>query len=90
MQALTLIIIYILTAALLQGIGFLISRIVVEQVPGAGTMTFLILFLGAFYAAWPIAIKVAQWLIRRSGHIVETEQSGGEGRTDHMPRSRPR
>jgi hypothetical protein len=40
-------------------------------------MTFLILFLGAFGLAWPIAVRIAEFLIRRSGHEVETAQSGG-------------
>jgi hypothetical protein len=89
MQALAVIIIYVLTAAMLQGIGFLISRIVSDQWPPAGTMTFLILFLGAFFVGWPIAVRIAEWAIRRSGHSVETEQSGGAGRLDHLPRRRP-
>jgi hypothetical protein len=40
-------------------------------------MTFLILFLGAFGVAWPIAVRIAEFLIRRAGYTVETAQSGG-------------
>ena len=34
-------------------------------------MTFLVLFLGAFGFAWPIAVRIAEWLIRRSGREIE-------------------
>jgi hypothetical protein len=85
MQALALMIIYVLTAAVLQGIGFLISQIVDRQWAAASTLTFLILFLAAYGFAWPIAVRITEWLIRRCGYVVETEQSGGEGRTDHLP-----
>jgi hypothetical protein len=40
-------------------------------------MSFLILFMAAFGIAWPIAVRVAEFLIRRSGQVVETGQSGG-------------
>jgi hypothetical protein len=33
--------------------------------------------MAAFGIAWPIAVRVAEFLIRRSGHTVETAQSGG-------------
>jgi len=75
-QALTLIIAYVLTTLSVQCLGFLISRLVDYQWPTMGLMTFLILFLGAFGLAWPIAVRIAEFLIRRSGHVVETEQSG--------------
>ena len=39
-------------------------------------MTFLILFLAAFGIAWLPAVKLAEWLIRRTGAEVETKQSG--------------
>ena len=89
MQAVSLIIIYVLTAAVLQGIGFLISQIVDRYWPTAGTLTFLILFLGAYGLGWPIAVRITEWLIRRCGYVLETEQSGGKGRADHLPRTRP-
>jgi hypothetical protein len=45
-------------------------------------MTFLILFMGAFGIAWPIAVRLAEWLIRARGYVVQTEQSGGDARMD--------
>ena len=86
MQALTLMIVYVLTTAMVQFIGFLISRVVDYEYPTLGLMTFLVLFLGAFGVAWPIAVRIAEWLIRRAGYVVETEQSGGDARRDVAPR----
>ena len=82
MQALTLMIVYVLTTFAVQLIGFLISRLVDYEWPTLGLMTFLILFLGAFGIAWPIAVWIAEWLIRWRGYVVETEQSGGAARRD--------
>jgi len=76
MQALTLMVVYVLTTATVQFIGFLISRVVDLQFPTFGLMTFLILFLGAFGVAWPIAVRIAEFLIRWRGFTVETKQSG--------------
>ena len=86
MQALTLIIVYVLTTGVVQFIGFLISRLVDYAYPSLGLMTFLVLFLGAFGVAWPIAVRIAEFLIRRSGHVVETQQSGADTRRDVAPR----
>ena len=86
MQALTLMIVYVLTTAMVQFIGFLISRVVDYEYPTLGLMTFLVWFLGAFGVAWPIAVRIAEWLIRRAGYVVETEQSGGDARRDVAPR----
>ena len=72
MQALLLMIIYIFTTALVQFVGFLISRLVHLQFPSTSVMTFLVLFLAAFGLAWPIAVFVTEWLIVRSGRKVET------------------
>src|ERR1041384_568346 len=82
MQALTLMIMYVLTTFAVQFIGFLISRLVDYEWPTLGLMTFLILFMGAFGIAWPIAVRLAEWLIRARGYVVETEQSGGDARMD--------
>jgi hypothetical protein len=76
-QALTLMVVYVLTTVSVQFLGFLISRLVDYEWPTLGLMTFLILFLGAFGIAWPIALRVAEFLIRRAGYVVETQQSGG-------------
>ena len=76
MQALTLMIVYALTTITLQFLGFVISRLVDYEWPTLGLMSFLILFMVAFGLAWPIAVRIAEFLIRRSGHVVETQQSG--------------
>ena len=73
MQALTLMVVYVLTTFLVQFCGFLISRLIDYEWPTFGLMTFLILFLGAFGIAWPIA---AEFLITSRGYVVETKQSG--------------
>ena len=86
MQALTLMIVYILTTISVQIVGFLISRIVDYEWPTLGLMTFLILFLGAFGVAWPIAVRIAEFLIRRAGYVVETGQSGGYVETTRKTR----
>jgi len=80
MQSLTLMVTYVVTTAVVQFIGFLISRVIDYEWPTLGLMTFLILFLSAFGIGWPIAVRIAEWLIRRAGYVVETEQSGGEAR----------
>ena len=76
MQALTLMIVYVLTLVSVQFIGFLVSRLIDLQFPTFGLMTFLILFLAAFGIAWPIAVRIAEWLIRFRGYVVEVKQSG--------------
>ncbi len=82
MQAVTLIVTFVLTAAVVQFAGFLISQVIDRVWPTAGLLTFLILFLMAYGIAWPIAVRIAEWLIRRAGYVVETEQSGGVRRRD--------
>ena len=82
MQSLILMVVYVLTTAAVQFGGFLVSRIVDYQWPTMGLMTFLIMFLGAFFVAWPVAVFIAEWLIRRLGYVLETEQSGGALRED--------
>ena len=76
MQAATLLVVYVLTIVLFQLVGFLISRLVDFQFPTLGLMTFLILIIGAFGFAWPPAVRIAEWLIRSQGYVVETKQSG--------------
>jgi len=64
-------VVYILTTVTVQFIGFLVSRLVDYQFPTLGLMTFLVLYLGAFGIAWPIAVRIAEWAIQRAGHEVE-------------------
>ena len=76
MQALTLMITYILTLFTTQFVGFLISRLVDYEFPTLGLMTFLILFMAAFGIAWLPAVRITEWLIRSRGYVVQTQQSG--------------
>lgn len=71
MQAGILMMVYVITTISLQSICFLISRLVDLQWPTAGLMTFLILFLGAFGLAWPIAVRIAEWGLVRAGYTIE-------------------
>jgi hypothetical protein len=71
MQAAALMIIYILTAVVVQIIGFLISRLVDHQWPTAGVMSFLVLFLAAYGIAWPIAVWITERAIVKLGYEVE-------------------
>ena len=84
MQTVILLITYLVTTVICQFIGFLISRLVDYNYPTLGLMTFLVLFLASFAAAWPVAVRVAEWLIVRLGMKLETEQSGGLLRRDSM------
>jgi hypothetical protein len=76
MQAVTLMIVYVLTLIAIQFVGFLISQLVDFQWPTLGLMTFLILFIAAFGFAWRPAVFIAEWIIRARGHAVEAQQSG--------------
>jgi hypothetical protein len=82
MQSLILMITFILTTVTMQVVAFVISRLVDYQWPALGLMTFLILFMGAFFISWPIAVRIAEWIIRRAGLVLETQQSGGDRRMD--------
>jgi hypothetical protein len=62
MDTLFLIFVYIITTIIFQTIGFAISRAVDYQFPAAGLLTFLILFMAAFYVAWPVAVKIFERL----------------------------
>jgi ABC-type multidrug transport system fused ATPase/permease subunit len=76
MQAGILMIVYVLSVISVQFVGFLISRLIEYQWPTLGLTAFLLLFMAAFGIAWPLAVLVAEWVIRRLGHVVETAQSG--------------
>ena len=82
MQAGILLIVYVLTVFSVQLFGFLVSRLVEYQWPTLGLMTFLLLFMAAFAIAWPLAVLIAEWVIRSLGYEVESEQSGGDRRRD--------
>ena len=73
MQAAFLMGVYVLTAVVVQFIGYLISRLIDYQWPAAGLMTFLVLFMGAYGIAWPIAVRIAEWAIVKAGYEVEKQ-----------------
>lgn len=75
MQAALLITVYLLTAIVVQGVGFGISRVVDYQWPAAGLLTFMVLFLAAYGIAWPIAVRITEWLIVRSGRKVDVRDT---------------
>ena len=71
MQSAFLMLVYILTTAVMQFLGFLVSRLVDYQWPSAGLMAFLIIFMAAFGIAWPIALRISEWGIRKAGYTVD-------------------
>ena len=85
MQSLILLVVFVFTVITVQFTGFVISRLVDYQYPTFGLMTFLILFMGAFFISWPIAVRIAEWVIRRAGYVLETDQSGGARRLSDPP-----
>lgn len=83
MQAAILMAVYILTTIIVQFIGFGISQVVSTQWPTAALTTFLLLFMASFGLAWPIAVRIAETLIRAAGFELETEQSAGASHRGH-------
>jgi hypothetical protein len=71
MQALILMVVYVVTLASVQFVGFLTSRLIEYQFPSLGLMTFLVLFIAAFGIAWPIAVRIAEWALLRAGFVLE-------------------
>ena len=63
MQALMLMVVYVVTTAVVQFLGFLVSRLIDYEWPTLGLMSFLILFIAAFGIAWPIAVRLTEWMI---------------------------
>jgi hypothetical protein len=71
MQAMTAIGVFVATAIFFQFLGFLVSRGVASFWPAAGLLTLLILFLAAYGITWPIAVRIAEWLIVRLGYDLQ-------------------
>jgi hypothetical protein len=71
MQAAALMLIYVLTAAVVQFFGFLISGVIDYQWPAAGLTTFLIFFMGAYVIAWPLAVWMTERAIVRAGYELQ-------------------
>ena len=72
MQAGILMLTYVATVVVVHSIGFLISRVVAYSNPAFGLTTFLVLFLASFGIAWPIALRLAEFGLRRAGYVIET------------------
>ncbi|MBX9828916.1 MAG: hypothetical protein K2Y27_28490 [Xanthobacteraceae bacterium] len=75
MQSAFVMLVYILTAIVVQAIGFGISQIIAVQWPQASLLTFLMIFMAAFGVAWPIAVRIGEWGIRKAGYEVDTAAS---------------
>jgi len=58
-----LMLIYLVVTAVFQAIGFVLSKMVDFYDPSWSLLVFLVLFLGAFWAAWPAAVVVTNRLI---------------------------
>ena len=56
---------YSITGSILLAIAYLISRVVAQRYD-RGMPIFFILGAGALVVAWPVALRIAEWL----GHIV--------------------
>ena len=58
--ALVLMGVYILVTIVLQGLFFLVSEAVDKFVPDWSLLAFLILFMTAYWVAWPIAVRLTE------------------------------
>ena len=54
---------YIVVTIFLQCVGFLVGTLAGYLDPTLSLMTFLILFMGMFWLAWPLAVRISDWLI---------------------------
>ncbi|MBX9846257.1 MAG: hypothetical protein K2Z80_31075 [Xanthobacteraceae bacterium] len=75
MQSAFVMLVYTLTAIVVQAVGFGISQIIAVQWPQASLLTFLVIFMSAFGVAWPIAVRIGEWGIRKAGYEVDTATS---------------
>ena len=62
MQGLALLAIYVVVALAGQVLGYGISSLIERAAPAAGLPMFLAIFLGMLAFAWPIAVRVMNWL----------------------------
>jgi hypothetical protein len=62
MQGLALLGIYLVVACAGQAVGYGISSLVERTVPWAGMPVFLAVFFGMLVLAWPVAVKLMDWL----------------------------
>jgi hypothetical protein len=59
-SALLLIGVYLVLVIIGQAVGFGFSRIVDGFAPAFGLLTFLVLFIVMFFAAWPLAVYLTE------------------------------
>jgi hypothetical protein len=62
MQGLVLLSIYVVVAIAGQALGYGISSLIDRAAPAAGLPVFLAIFLGMLALAWPIAVRLMNWL----------------------------
>lgn len=62
-QSLALLGLYVVTVVTLQVAGFLISRLIGYFNPAMSLMAFLVMFMGMFALAWPIAVRISDRFI---------------------------
>jgi len=62
MQGLALLAIYVVVALAGQVLGYGISSLIDRAAPAAGLPMFQAIFLGMLAFAWPIAVRVMNWL----------------------------
>ncbi len=58
--AVAAILIFIVVVLCFQSVGFLISRSVDYFHPTLGLTTFLALFVGSMFGAWPVAVRITE------------------------------
>jgi hypothetical protein len=56
--AVLLLVIYVFIVMIFQALGFGISKLVDYVNPASSMLVFLVLFIGAFGLAWPIAVRL--------------------------------
>ena len=62
MQGLALLSIYVVVAIAGQVVGYGISSLIDRAAPALGLPVFLAIFLGMLAFAWPIAVRLMNWL----------------------------
>src|SRR5215204_4046114 len=62
MQGLALIGIYVVFALAGQALGFGLSSVIERYVPAAGLPAFLAIFFAMLLIAWPISVRLMNWL----------------------------
>lgn len=58
--AVLLLVIYVFIVMILQALGLGVSKLVDYVSPASSMLVFLVLFIGAFGLAWPIAVRLTE------------------------------